>query len=392
MRPLITTIIGPGPKKRLPRGYTFSGIPVAVTENPIEVARQAGLRYVSDELPGIRRVANGKHFAYFDPHGKPIADEGELQRIRSLAVPPAYTDVWICPIPNGHIQATGRDARGRKQYRYHSKWREVRDETKYHRMLDFAAALPRIRARVTADLARRGLPREKVMAAVVQLLETTTIRVGNDEYARDNDSYGLTTMLSRHAKVQGDTVRFSFKGKSGVKHAVSLRDRRLARIVRACQDLPGQELFAYVDEDGVTRDVSSAEVNEYIREISGGDFTAKDFRTWVGTVQCGLILAASEPAETQAERKRQLVEAIKQVAERLGNTPAVCKKSYIHPEILEAYTEEGVIGTMLRGSRRKGLLPEERFVVEFLKRRAKETPQKRTVRKLRESLASGRVA
>ncbi len=365
---------------------------MGVDQDASVLAREAGLRYVSDELPGIRRAGRGKRFSYTGPDGKPVRDKDQLARIRALAVPPAYIDVWICPYANGHIQATGRDARGRKQYRYHAKWREARDETKYHRMLDFASALPRIRQTVERDLKREGMPREKVLAAVVQLLESTTIRIGNDQYARENDSYGLTTMRNSHAKVQGDTVRFSFKGKSGIKHAISLRDRRLAKVVRACQDLPGQELFGYVDGDGTARDVTSADVNDYIREISGGDFTAKDFRTWVGTVQCGLLLSGMEPAETQAERKSRMTEAIKQVAERLGNTPAVCKKSYIHPEVLEAYSEEGSLGAALRGRARKGLLPEEHFVVTFLKRRAKETPQKRTTRKLRESLSAAKVA
>ena len=355
-------------------------------ENPAEVAREAGLRYVSDEAPGIRRHAKGKAFSYIRPDGKPLTDQAELTRIRALAVPPAYRDVWICPHPNGHLQATGRDARGRKQYRYHPKWREVRDETKYHRMLDFAAALPEIRRRVDADLKRPGMPREKVLAAVVQLLETTTIRVGNDEYARDNDSYGLTTLQNKHVRVDGTTLKFAFKGKSGIKHAIALRDRRLAKIVRACQDLPGQDLFGFVDDDGTPHDVTSSDVNDYIREISGGDFTAKDFRTWVGTVQCGLLLANAEPAVTQAARKSRLTEAIKHVAQRLGNTPAVCRKSYIHPEILEAYAEEGTLGPALRGSPARGLLPEERFVVAFLRRRAKETPQKRTARRLAQSL------
>ena len=355
-------------------------------ENPNEALKEAGLRYVTDEMPGIRRVARAKSFSYLLPSGKPVKDPGDLARIRALAVPPAYTDVWICPYPAGHLQATGRDARGRKQYRYHAKWREIRDETKYNRMLEFAGALPRVRARVEADLKLPGLPREKVLAAVVRLLESTRIRVGNDEYARENDSYGLTTIRNKHVDVRGSTVRFSFKGKSGVKHAVSLVDRRLATIVRACQDLPGQELFAYVDDDGATRDVSSADVNGYIREISGGDFTAKDFRTWVATVRCGRILAAAPDAGTIANRKRVIVDAIKSVAHDLGNTPAVCRKSYVHPAVIDAYTEDGTIGTPPRTKPPKGLLPDEHFVVAFLKKRAKDTPEKRTARKLRASL------
>ncbi|MDP9023888.1 MAG: DNA topoisomerase IB, partial [Candidatus Eremiobacteraeota bacterium] len=258
------------------------------------------------------------------------------------------------------------DARGRKQYRYHPKWREIRDENKYHRMLDFARALPLIRTRVESDLSRPGLPREKVLGAVVKLLESTRIRVGNDEYARTNDSYGLTTMLNRHAKVRGGEVRFAFKGKSGIKHAVSLQDRRIAKIVRACQDLPGQELFGYTDDSGDAHDVSSADVNEYIRDISGGEFTAKDFRTWVGTVQCALILSDAA-ADTLTERKRQIVEACKEVAAHLGNTPAVCRKSYIHPGILETFQTDGTLGKR-SGKPIKGLLPEEHFVVAFLKR------------------------
>jgi DNA topoisomerase-1 len=363
-----------------------------VIENPSVAAREAGLRYVSDAMPGIRRVAKGASFAYVDPRGKRINDAGELARIRSLAVPPAYKDVWICPLPTGHLQATGRDARGRKQYRYHPKWREIRDETKYHRMLEFAAALPRIRESLATHLKLAGMPREKVLAAVVRLLAETTIRVGNDEYARDNDSYGLTTMRNEHAAVRGDTVRFTFNGKSGVKHAVSLQDKRLAKIVRACQDIEGQELFAYFDDAGDPHDVTSRDVNEYIREISGGDFTAKDFRTWVGSVQCALLLSESALAETQADRKKTLVDAITQVAQRLGNTPAVCKKSYIHPEILEAYAEDGTLGRTGSAKAANGLRPEEHFVVAFLKRREKETPQKRTMNKLKESLKRKRAA
>ncbi len=357
-------------------------------QDPALVARSAGLRYVSDEMPGIRRIREGKGFKYQTSDGKPIKDEAELARIKSIGVPPAYENVWICPIANGHLQATAIDARGRKQYRYHKKWREVRDETKYHRMMEFAKGLPKIRARVETDLTLPGMPREKVLAAVVRLLEETTIRVGNEEYAKDNDSYGLTTMLNRHAKVEGERVRFSFKGKSGVKHSIALRDKPLAKIIRACQDIPGQELFAYLDDDDTPRDVGSNDVNDYIREISGGDFTAKDFRTWVGTVQCALLLAEEEYADTQSERKHRLNEVVKQVAARLGNTPAVARKSYIHPEIIAAYTEDGTIGQMLRGKPAKGLLPEEKFVLDFLKKRERETPQERTTKKLKESLAA----
>ncbi|HET9028721.1 MAG TPA: hypothetical protein VFN49_00975 [Candidatus Aquilonibacter sp.] len=357
-------------------------------QDPTLIARAAGLRYVTDAAPGIRRLRRGKSFSYVTADGTTITDEHELKRIKAIGVPPAYEDVWICPIPNGHLQATAVDARGRKQYRYHKKWREVRDETKYHRMIDFAAALPAMRERVERDLTLSGMPREKVLAAVVRLLEETTIRVGNEEYAKENDSYGLTTMLNKHAKVDGARVRFSFKGKSGVKHSISLRDKPLAKIVRACQDIPGQELFGYVDENGTARDVTSNDVNEYIKEISGGDFTAKDFRTWVGTVQCALLLAEHEFVETQSERKRKLNDVIAQVAKRLGNTPAVAKKSYIHPDIIAAYTEDGTIGQILRAKPAKGLLPEEQFVVDFLKKRERETPAERTTKKLEASLAA----
>ena len=357
-----------------------------MNDNPSQVARAAGLRYVSDELPGIKRVRRGKSFSYLTPEGKPVTDDAELKRIKGIGVPPAYENVWICPLENGHLQATAIDARGRKQYRYHKKWREVRDETKYHRMIEFASALPNIRARVETDLKLAGMPREKVLAAVVRLLEETTIRVGNEEYAKENDSYGLTTMLNKHATVDGANVRFRFKGKSGVSHAIALRDRPLAKIVRACQEIPGQELFGYIDDEGAPRDVTSNDVNEYIKEISGGDFTAKDFRTWVGTVQCALLLAEHEYVETQSERKARLNDVVKQVAKRLGNTPAVAKKSYIHPEIIAAYTEDGTIGQLLRGKPAKGLLPEEQFVVDFLKKRERETPSQRTTAKLKASL------
>jgi DNA topoisomerase-1 len=340
-----------------------------VQEAPSSLARAAGLRYVNDAMPGIARRRRREHFTYVNPAGSAIRDADTLARIRALAVPPAYEDVWICPLENGHIQATGRDARGRKQYRYHARWRELRDETKYAHILDFARALPRIRRAVRRDLRRAGTPREKILAAVVHLLETTTIRVGNDEYARDNDSFGLTTLCNRHARVHGDTVTFAFRGKSGVKHAINLRDRRLARIVRACQDLPGQQLFEYTDSEGAVGTVDSSDVNAYIRDVSGGEFTAKDFRTWIGTVSCALVLAESPDAATQSERTRNVVEAIKIVAARLGNTPAVCRKCYVHPELLAVYLEKGSLGLPKpspKGAR--GMLPEDRFVMQLLRR------------------------
>jgi DNA topoisomerase I len=354
--------------------------------DPVASAKAAGLRYVSDEIPGITRIQRGKHFAYISSDGKEITDEKELARIKSLAVPPAYTDVWICPISNGHLQATGRDARGRKQYRYHKRWREIRDETKYARMIAFAEALPAIRKRIESDLALSGLPRERVLATVVQLLETTAIRVGNDEYAKDNGSFGLTTLRNKHAKVEGSTVRFSFRGKSGVRHAIDLRDRRLARIIRQCQDLPGQQLFEYVDDDGTSRAIDSADVNEYIREISGEDFSAKDFRTWLGTVTCATLLCEQDEAQTQTERKARLNGVIKDVAKRLGNTPAVCRKCYVHPHVLDAYLEHGALRTPENMRHTEGLLPEELFVLALLREGAKETDDSRTVRQLKQSL------
>ncbi|HEY5258749.1 MAG TPA: DNA topoisomerase IB [Candidatus Baltobacteraceae bacterium] len=341
-------------------------------EEALAAARAAGLRYVSDQMPGIGRRKHGDGFEYVGTDGRRVTDEADLDRIRSLAVPPAYADVWICPSRNGHIQATGRDARGRKQYRYHAKWREVRDETKYARMLDFAKALPAIRKRVAADMRRDGMPREKALAAVVALLESTTIRVGNDEYAKDNGSFGLTTLRNRHVAVSGSTMRFTFKGKSGVKHAISLSDRRLANIVRRCQDIPGQQLFEYLDVDGTAHEVDSSDVNEYIREIAGDDFSAKDFRTWIGTVSCATLLAACDAAAmTQAERKGYLAEAIKQVARRLGNTPTICRKCYVHPDVLAAYIDAGTLGKPPRSTAARGLSAPERAVITFLKRRAR---------------------
>lgn len=354
--------------------------------DPVASAKAAGLRYVSDEMPGITRVSHGKHFAYIAPDGKEIADERELARIKALAVPPAYTDVWICPIPNGHLQATGRDARGRKQYRYHKRWREIRDETKYGRMIAFAKALPRMRKRVETDIAVPGLPREKVLAAVVQLLESTAIRVGNDEYAKDNGSFGLTTLRNTHAKVDGSTVRFSFRGKSGIRHAIDLQDRRLARIVRKCQDLPGQQLFEYVDEDGATHAIDSADVNDYIRTISGEDFSAKDFRTWLGTVTCAALLAQQDEAESRTERKQRLTGAIKDVAKRLGNTPAVCRKCYVHPDVVDVYLERGYLRMPAKMRHTEGLLPEELFVLALLRERATEPDSAKTLRQLKQSL------
>jgi DNA topoisomerase-1 len=346
--------------------------PVAV--DPAESAKQAGLRYVSDDSPGIRRVRSGSGFRYVGPDGKPVRDDETLARIRSLAVPPAWTDVWICPKDNGHLQATGRDARGRKQYRYHPRWREVRDGTKYDRMIAFGRALPTIRARTEKHLKLPGLPREKVLAAVVRLLELTHIRIGNDEYAKSNHSYGLTTLRDRHATIDGSTVRFSFRGKSGVRHAVELHDRRLAKIVRGSQELPGQELFQYVGDDGAVHDVGSADVNDYLREITGQEFTAKDFRTWAGTVLAACELSAQEKAASVREAKRNVVAAIRAVADRLGNTVAVCRKCYVHPAVLDGYLAGGLAGLRLTVSAEVNvtveLRPEESAVLAFLQKQA----------------------
>ena len=312
--------------------------------DPAESAKAAGLRYVSDTRPGMTRKRWRKAFRYFDSDGVLIRDVDTLSRIKSLVIPPAWTDVWICPNPKGHLQATGRDARGRKQSRYHPRWREVRDETKYERMLIFGAALPTIRAQVNRDLARAGLPREKILATIVRLMEITLIRVGNVEYARQNKSYGLTTMRGRHVQVDGSTVTFKFQGKSGVKHTIDIDDRRLAKILQRCQDIPGYELFQYVDPDGTHHAVDSSDVNEYLREASGGQyFTAKDFRTWAGTVLASSMLKEFEAFGSETQAKRNVVEAIKAVAARLGNTPSVCRKCYVHPAVLDCYMSGGLV-------------------------------------------------
>jgi DNA topoisomerase I len=346
--------------------------PQAVAADPVLSARLAGLRHVTDSRPGIRRRRRGKGFGYLDPGGQPLRDPRERRRIAALAVPPAWTEVWICPLANGHLQATGRDARGRKQYRYHPGWRAVRDETKFGRMVAFGEALPRLRARLESDLALPRLPREKVLAAVVKLLETTLIRVGNEEYARENDSFGLTTMRSRHVDIAGATLRFRFRGKSGKEHEVAISDRRLARVVRACRDLPGHELFQYVDESGERQAVDSADVNEYLRAVTGEDFTAKDFRTWGGTVlalaalrAAGAVRRAGEAGEKgeggegrgggeggqggkagsargarrEREARRAIAAALERVAEQLGNRPAICRKYYVHPAVIAAFLD-----------------------------------------------------
>jgi DNA topoisomerase-1 len=314
-----------------------------IAADSLEAAEDAGLRYVSDDQPGFSRQRKGEEFEYFDAKGKSIRDEQRLLRIKRLAIPPAWSDVWICPSPNGHIQATGRDARGRKQYRYHERWREIRDENKYDRLVNFGKALPKIRRRLKKDLTLSGLPREKVLATIVQLLERSLIRVGNEEYARENKSFGLTTLQDRHVDVKGSKLRFRFRGKSGRLHEVDVTDRRIARIISNLQDLPGQSLFQYVDDEGGVHEISSQDVNEYLREITGEDFTAKDFRTWAGTVLATIALSTAGAFETKKQAKANLKQAIGAVAKILGNTPTVCRQCYIHPAVLEAYLNGNAI-------------------------------------------------
>jgi DNA topoisomerase-1 len=355
--------------------------PVVVL-HPSESARSAGLRYTADSKAGIQRKRRGRSFFYVGPDGRTISAEDELRRIRSLVIPPAWTDVWICGDPRGHLQATGRDARGRKQYRYHPKWRQTRDETKYHRMIGFAQALPSIRRRTQEHLRVTGLPREKVLATVVQLLEKTLIRVGNDEYARTNRSYGLTTLRDGHVAVSGQRVRFSFRGKSGIEHEIDLNDRRLARIVKQCRDLPGYDLFQYVDEDGQRQTVGSEEVNAYLKEITGQDFTSKDFRTWAGTVLAAQLLRELGVAPSDAQAKKNIVRAVESVAGRLGNTKAVCRKCYIHPAILESYMDGSMIEAIARRARKVSravdrLTEGEAAVLDLLQRRLTRELKKR---------------
>jgi DNA topoisomerase I len=352
---------------------------VSLPVDPREAAEAAGLVYVSDEQPGIRREKKGDAFAYFKPNGEAVTDEKVLERIRKLAIPPAYTDVWICTRANGHLQATGRDARGRKQYRYHPQFREVRESTKYEHMMEFARALPDVRRKLAEHMALRGLPREKVLATVVHLLETTLIRVGNDDYARDNKSYGLTTLRNRHVKVEGGQLKFQFKGKSGKTWQLQVKNPRVARIVRACQELPGQELFLYLDENKAVQRVTSSDVNQYLREITGRDITAKDFRTWAGTVLAALALQEMERIDAQAAQKKNIKAAIERVAARLGNTPTICRKCYVHPEVLNAYIEGALTLDVKQEAEKQlrehlqDLKPEEAAVLALLEARLNRT-------------------
>ncbi|GAC1310856.1 MAG: DNA topoisomerase IB [Vulcanimicrobiaceae bacterium] len=365
---------------------------VAVTLE-VEHARSAGLRYVDDRHPGLRRERTATGFDYFDAHGDRITSEEELARIRALAIPPAYEDVWICPHPHGHVQATARDAKGRKQYRYHKRWREVRDANKYESTIAFARALPRLRERVEADFSKPEMSHDKVLATVVRMLETTHIRIGNETYARDNQSYGLTTLRARHVKVEGERrVRLKFRGKSGVEHAVTIEDRRLARAIKRCRDLPGELLFTYLDDAGEPHPVSSDDVNTYLREATGGDFSAKDFRTWAATVACATELAAAGPSETVARAKAVVVAALGVTAKLLGNTPAVCRKAYVHPVVIEHYLDELRLDLpALRATRKPGgLTLDERRVLAFLESAREHDADRVRLRKLERSVAAVR--
>ncbi|WP_338762364.1 DNA topoisomerase IB [Massilia sp. METH4] len=355
--------------------------PEELVTDPPQAARAAGLRYVSDSKPGLARIAADGGFRYVDAAGAPVDDEATLARIKALAIPPAWTDVWICPQPNGHLQATGRDARGRKQYRYHARWRSVRDEVKYERMIAFGQALPGIRAAVEAALKLPGLPREKVLATIVFLLEHTMMRIGNEEYAKENKSFGLTTLRNRHVRVDGREVEFRFRGKSGVFHDVKVEDRRLARIIERMRDLPGQELFQYVDDDGTTHAIGSADVNEYLRTITGEDYTAKDFRTWSGTVLAALALQEFEKFDSETQAKKNVVRAIESVAKKLGNTPSVCRKCYVHPAVLDAYMDGAELAALRARAEEEftkdlhALQPEEAAVLALLQERLAKAEQ-----------------
>lgn len=349
---------------------------------PIRAVKSRGLRYVMDNIKGISRRKHGKNFLFYSSRGVPIRNPAELHRIKALAIPPAWNDVWISPFPNSHLQATGRDARGRKQYRYHHSWREWRDQTKYDHLMEFGRVLPKLRRRVMKDLSLPGLPQAKVMATIVRLLETTCIRIGNDEYAKQNQSFGLTTLRNKHVKVKGSKIRFRFRGKSGIVRDVDLHDRRLAGIVRRCQDLPGQELFQYLDEDGSARIVNSSDVNHYLRETTGIDLTAKDFRTWAGTVLAARALGELAPFALKSQAKRNVVQAVDAVARKLGNTRAVCQKCYIHPATVKAYFDGTLPESLSRPApaaraTENGLTDDEAAVMMILEESSKAATEKK---------------
>jgi DNA topoisomerase-1 len=340
-----------------------------------DAAESAGLSYASKDEPGIIRRRAGKGFSYRGPDGKVINDKAALARIRALAIPPAWENVWVCADPNGHIQAVGYDARGRKQYRYHAKFREIREDVKYEHMIAFADALPSLRQKVKKDMSAPGMGRRKILATVVNLLETTMIHVGNGSYAKENKSYGLTTLLNRHVKVDGSELKFQFKGKSGKEWRLSVRDRRIAKIVRNCQELPGQHLFQYIDEDGKRQAVTSADVNDYLKEVSGANITAKDFRTWTGTVLAAMALSEFEKADTKARAKKNVTRAVERVASTLGNTPTICRKCYIHPGVVDAYLDGNLLLEVQKDIDKQlsqdmeALRAEEAAVLSFLRAR-----------------------
>lgn len=356
-----------GPKKQAP------GPPIEAALDPELAARHARLRHVDDTAPGITRHKARNGFDYHLPDGTLVRDVDTLKRIRSLAIPPAWTAVWISPDPNGHLQATGRDVRGRKQYRYHPRWREVRDEAKYSKLLIFSRALPKLRARVEEDLKRPGLPRERVLAAIVRLMDMTLFRIGNNEYAKENKSFGLTTLRNRHVAIQGSRIHISFRGKHGKHHETDINDRRLARIIKNCRDLPGYELFQYLDENGDRHTVGSGEVNDYLRQVTGEEITAKDFRTWAGTKLAAEALQEFELFDTEAERKKAVLRAIEKVAKHLGNTPAICRSCYIHPAVLDGYLDGSLLKSLAEETRNylpeniEGMSAEEAAVTAFLR-------------------------
>jgi DNA topoisomerase I len=363
-------------------------LPASPSDNdPATAAKAAGLRYVSDSIPGITRRRFGKGFAYFDPDGERIRDPAVTGRIKQLVIPPAWRDVWIAPFAHAHIQAVGRDERGRKQYIYHPEWARIRDEAKFDRMLAFSKALPGIRARTDHDLRRRGLPKEKVLATVVRLLDSSYVRIGNVEYAKENASFGLTTLRNRHVDISGSTIHFEFRGKKGVEQKVDVRDKRLARIVRECLEIPGYTLFQYYDEEGKRQPIDSGDVNEYLQEISGGAFTAKDFRTWGGTLEAMLALIEIGACDTKTQAKRNVTQAVKQVAQRLGNQPSACRKYYIHPDILQGYLENHLVTIAQtefkkqqrrsRANKEQALEPEEQVMLGVLAKCAWELAPKR---------------
>jgi DNA topoisomerase-1 len=366
------SVAAPSPPAR--RTTATSRLVAALAEAKA-AARSARLHYVNDTKPGITRRRSGTGWAYRHPDGSLVRDEATLARIRALAIPPAYRDVWISTDPLGHLQATGKDARGRKQYRYHPQWRRVRDETKYDRVLVFARVLPLIRAQVALDLARHGLPREKVLATIVRLMEATLMRVGNESYARENKSFGLTTLRNRHVEVHERRIHLAFKGKSGITHALDVNNPQLARIVRKLRDLPGQELFQYLDENGARHSIDSADVNDYLRAISGEQITAKDFRTWAGTQLAALAFAELERFETKIATRSAMMKAIETVAKELGNTPAICRKCYIHPAIFDAYLDGDLVDLLKAridaelSDPPHGLTAEEAAIMALLERR-----------------------